>query len=188
MLLVGWILTILAAFVHLGLAEGVMSYATLDELTSPAGTRIERIGSTATRIWGGYGPLEVNEDDPESELFVILILAGSFGIAFVCGMLAVVALPHWRRPAYAALVLGMPVMAGGVAATAWNHEAPHLFDWGLQHVVAHTGVQLLGGLAGIIFGRPLARLAVHILLPPGVRPRLAYLWLADNKPFPSRRL
>ncbi|MHC4695185.1 MAG: hypothetical protein ACYTFA_00415 [Planctomycetota bacterium] len=187
-LLVGWILAIIAMFAHLCLVEGAMSYATLDELTSPAGGTIQRIGTTTTRIWSGYGPLEVNEDHPESKLFVNFMLTCSFAIGFVSGMLAVVVLPHWRRPAYAALVLVMPVLAGAVVATVWYHEAPHLFDWGLQHVASQSGMQLLGGLAGIIFGRPLARLGVHIFLPPGVRPRLAYLWLADNKPFPSRGL
>ena len=64
-------------------------------------------------------------------------------------------------------------------------DAPHLFDWGLGYVSAHTGVQLLGGSAGIIFGRSLSRLALQILLPPSARSRLAFLWLVDNKPIPK---
>jgi len=51
-------------------------------------------------------------------------------------------------------------------------------------VCARVCVQAFGGVAGVFLGRPLARLTVRIVLPPGVRPRLAYLWLADNKPFP----
>ena len=99
-------------------------------------------------------------------------------------MFAVVAFPHWHRGAYAALVLTMPVVAGAFAAFVWNMEAPHLFDWGLRFFGSHVGVQLFGGLLSAGIGRPPARLTIRILLPPGVRPRLAYLWLTDNKPLP----
>jgi hypothetical protein len=105
-------------------------------------------------------------------------------IAFSCGLFAVVALPHWRRVAYVGVMLAMPIVVGCLVAIGWAHDAPHLLDWGLPYVGAHAGLQLLGGVAGVIFGRPLARLAVHIFLPPSVRPRLAYLWLADGKPLP----
>ncbi len=85
----------------------------------------------------------------------------------------------------AAVVLALPIVAGVVVAVAWHYEAPHLLEWGLRHLTAHACLQLLGGTVGVVFGRPFARLTVRILLPPGVRPRLAYLWLADRKPFPS---
>ena len=81
-------------------------------------------------------------------------------------------------------MLAVPIVAGVLVAITWRYEAPHLLDWGLLYVMVHMGVQVLGGLLGVIFGRPLARLTVRIFLPTGVRPSLAFLWLADNKPFP----
>jgi hypothetical protein len=184
-LLITWMLAIVAGFFFLGLAEGATSYATLDELTIRGGSESRRVGTTTIYTWtGNYGPLEVKADFPEYKLFVTLILTGSFMIAFSCGLFAVVVLPHWRRVAYVGLMLAMPIVVGCLVAIAWAHDAPHLFDWGLPYVGAHTGLQLLGGVVGVIFGRPLARLAVHIFLPPSVRPRLAYLWLADGKAFP----
>ena len=185
-LLVAWMLTIIAAFLHLALAQGALSYATLDELTIHGGYQSRRISNTTTYTWSGsHGPLQINRDYADYELFVTTIIAVSFLVAFGVGLFTVVVVPHWRRRAYAGLVLVMPVVAGVLVALIWSKEAPHLFGWGLLYVTAHTGVQMLGGLAGIILGRPVARLAVRIFLPPGVRPKLAFLWLADNKPLPA---
>jgi hypothetical protein len=116
--------------------------------------------------------------------FVVSILFGSWVIAFVCGMFAVITLPHWRRLAYGGLLLALPVVAGAVVAVVWRHEAPHLFWWGMRYIGAHGVAQLFGGLAGMEFGRPLGRLAVRAFLPSGARTDLAFLWLVDGKPFP----
>ena len=184
LLLGAWILVIIAAFFHLGLAEGALSYTTLDELTIRGGSTVQRINNTTIRTWSGSGPLEVRSDYEYYGSFVAMILFGSSLTAFACGMLAVVVCPHWPRAAYAGFILAMPILAGGLVAITWRYEAPHLFIWSLPYVAAHAGAQAVGGLAGVIFGRPLARLGVQIFLPPSIRPRLAYLWHADGKPFP----
>ncbi|MFH1420309.1 MAG: hypothetical protein ABII12_18710 [Planctomycetota bacterium] len=113
-----------------------------------------------------------------------LVLALSALSAFTCGAMATVVFPHWRRAACVALVLSFPIVASGIVAVGWWQEAPHLFAWGLPYIMAHLGAQVPGGLVGIFTGRPLARLTVRAVLPPTLRPRLAYLWLADGKPFP----
>jgi hypothetical protein len=184
-LLVAWILGIVAVFIFAGIGEGAISYATLDELTVHGGYERQQVGNTTTITWlRGLGPLEVQADFPFHKSFIAAVLACSLAIAFACGMFAVVVLPHWPRAAYAALVLTIPLVAGALVAIGWSQNAPHLFNWTLTYLVAHVGVQLAGGVVGIAGGRPLARLAVRIFLPPGVRPRLAYLWLVDEKPFP----
>jgi hypothetical protein len=185
-LLIGWMIAITGAFGLLGLAEGSLSNATLDEFTAPAGSRIQRIGTTITRTWSGSGPLEVTPDYPQYKLILGTMLGCSLAMGFAGGMLAVVAFPHWRKIYCAALVAGLPIAAGVVVALGWNYEAPHLFDWGAWHFGAHAVTQVLGGLAGVVFGRPAARLAARILLPPAVTPKLAYLWLADGKSIPGR--
>ena len=184
LLLAIWMLTLVTGLVCLGMAEGAMTYANLDELTVRAGSRIERVNNITIRTWSGSGPLEVQTDYPYRKLFIATMLITSSLIAFAGGALAVVVVPHWHRGAYFGLMLAVPVVVGMLVAIIWRYEAPHLLDWGLLHVMAHTGVQVLGGLLGVIFGRPLARLTVRIFLPSGVRPSLAFLWLADNKPFP----
>ncbi len=180
-----WVLFLVAVFAHLCLAEGAVSYANLDELTEHAGSNVQRIGNVTIRNRIDYSaPLEVATDYPAYQWFIASILFGSFMIAFACGMFAVIAMPHWHRAAYAGLMLAMPVIAGVIVAIVWHYEAPHLFRWGMSYIAAHAGAQLLGGMAGVTFGRPLGRLAVRIFLTPGIRPRLAFLWLADGKPIP----
>ena len=176
-----WILTLVAGYVSLGVAEGAVSYMTLEELTVRGGYTTQTIGNTTVRTWRGFGPLEIDTGYEPYRLFVSTVLLGSFAVAFACGMFLVVLFPHWRRVAYVAVVLGTPQVAGALIAVAWHQQAPHLFAWGLPYVAAHAGVQTLGGMMGVAFGRPLARLGVRILLPPSVRPRLAYLWLVDGK-------
>ncbi|HUU82253.1 MAG TPA: hypothetical protein VM243_02000 [Phycisphaerae bacterium] len=184
LLLAGWILGVVAGFFLLGMAEVGISQVMLDELTISGGTRVQRIGNTTIQTWVRTGPLQPDTDYEDYNLVVTSILACSFGIAFACGLCAVVVCPHWRRVAHVGLMLGMPLAAGGVVALYWSQQAPHLFVWGVPYMASHASVQLLGGLAGVNFGRPLARLVVRVILPPAIRPSLAFLWLADDKPFP----
>ena len=179
-----WILAVVGGLFLFGLAEAGLSGATLEELTVHGGYTTQQINNTTVRTWSGYGPLEVDTGYRDYKLFVTTILSCSFLAALGCGAFVVVVFPHWRRVGYTGLVLVMPIVAGGIVAVVWSQQAPHLFGWGLPYVAAHVCVQLLGGLGGITFGRPLARLAVRVILPPSVRPRLAYLWLADDKPLP----
>ncbi|MCP4592730.1 MAG: hypothetical protein GY842_18500, partial [bacterium] len=179
-----WMLGLLALFANLALAEGALSYGTLDELTSYGGYTTQRIGNQTIRTWVRSGPLEVTEDPEMYNLFMTLVMTGSFVTAFVTALAAVIVFHHWRRVAYLPLVLGLPLVATVIVATTWLYEAPHLFDWGLSYLLIHLGVQFLGALIGVQFGRPFARGVVRVFLPPNLRPKLAFLWLADGKPPP----
>jgi hypothetical protein len=184
-LLVGWMIAILVIFIYLAIGEVAISYATLDELTIHGGYTTQRIGNTTTTTWNSsQGSLEVKKDVPEYILFMAVILTASFGLAFFLGLYVVVVFPHWRRMAYVVIVVVTPLVAAILIALVWRGEAPHLFTWGLTYVSVHAALQIIGGLFGVSLGRPLARLLVRILLPPCIRPRLAYLWLADGKPAP----
>lgn len=186
-LLACWIVTILSAIFWLGVAEGAICYATLDELTIHAGSTTQRIGSTIIRSWTTSGPLEVKTDFEMYRTFVAFVLGSSLAVAFFVGAFMVVICPHWPRIAYASLLTTMPLVACGIVAFGWYQEAPHLLDWSLPYIASHAGAQLLGGFLGIALGRAAARLTVRIFLPPSVRPRFAYLWLVDHKPLPATR-
>jgi hypothetical protein len=184
-LLGAWVVSVIGGVTLLFAAEVGVSYGTLEELTITGGFTRQQSGNTTTITWtGGFGPREIRDDLRAYQWFVAAIILGSAAIAFATGLAAVVLMPHWRRTAYFALVLGMALVAGLLVAGAWSHEAPHLWGWGLRYVAAHACAQAVGGLAGILFGRPVARAAVRAILPPATRPRLAYLWLADGKPIP----
>ncbi|UCG33438.1 MAG: hypothetical protein JSU68_02160 [Phycisphaerales bacterium] len=180
-----WVLTVFSGFVLIVLGEGALAYATLDELTVRGGATTQIINNTVIRTWQRMGPLEVDTAYRDYWLFISGIYGSSFLLAFTGGMYLMIVVPHWRRVAYTGVVLAVPLLVGLVVAFSWNEQAPHLFGWGLTYVAAHAGVQVLGGVLGVVLGRPAARMLVRLVLPASIRPRLAYLWLADNKPFPK---
>lgn len=182
--LVVWMLGLLSCLFFLGLGQGALTYATLDELTTHSGGTVQRINNTTIRTWTSYGPLEVNADFEYYDLFIATMLTLSALAAFATTTFLVVVFPHWRKRAYWGTALAITLIANGIVTGGWKQDAPHLFDWSLPYILSHAGVQLFGVAAGVMMGRSLARLAARIVFPPSVRPRLAYLWSADGKPFP----
>ena len=123
---------------------------------------------------------------PDFKKFIAAILAASGSVAFVVGLLTVVVMAHWRKIAYYAVALAVPVLIACIATMLWHAEAPHLLGWSLTYIAAHAVANMLGASLGMTFGRPIARLAVRIFVPPSLRPRLAFLWIADGKALPQR--
>ncbi len=179
-----WVLTVGSLFALGVMGEVGISYATLDEFTHHSGGQIQRISTTTIRTYSSFGPLEVAEAYPGYKLVLSLMLGTSLLLGLVLGTYLVVVAPHWSRAAYMVVAISVPLLVGLGVGFAWSREAPHLFGWGMLFVMTHTAAQLLGWMLGVTFGRPIARLTVRIVLPPGIRPRLAYLWHADRKAFP----
>ena len=76
----------------------------------------------------------------------------------------------------------------GVSDVDLHHAEAGLLAWleagfhgSMDYMAAHTLLCMLGGMLGVIFGRPMARLIASICLPARVRSLLAYLWLVDGK-------
>lgn len=181
-----WVIITIMIFFWLCVAEAAITYVTLDELTVRAGTQIQRIGGTTIRTVRGSGPLEVWTDMPDFGKFMAAILTASAGVAFVVGLLTVVVMAHWRKVAYYVVALAVPLLVACIVTMLWRAEAPHLLGWSLTYIAAHAGANMLGACLGVTFGRPIARTAVRIFIPPTLRPRLAYLWIADGKALPQR--
>ncbi len=179
-----WVIIIIAIFFWLGVAETAITFATLDVLTIRSGTQIQRVGGVTIRNVRGSGPLEVWNEMPGYGRFMAAILSASAGVAFLNALLMVVVMAHWRKVAYFATALGIPLAVAFAAAMIWRSEAPHLLGWSFTYILIHAGVNILGGIMGVMFGRPTARLAVRIFIPPTLRPRLAYLWIADGMTLP----
>jgi hypothetical protein len=117
--------------------------------------------------------------------FVAGVIAGSLGLGFVGAVFATVVLYHWPRQYYFILVLAVPVLMGIFAYCIWKIGTPNVIYSLLPLISANTIAQMLGGASGVILGRPLARLIIRVLLPPRLRPYLAFLWLVDGRQVPQ---
>jgi hypothetical protein len=208
LLLFVWIMVVLGAAFGLAAGQVGLTLLPLEELTTHrpvtttapslsipalASMPANLLGSTITVIQQGnlvyrtvttYGR-EVREDYPYYTAFVLLMRGLSFALGFVLAMLATVVLYHWRRWGYLVAVAVVSIGAAVVVWCIWREDQPQLLGWANPHIAAQAAAHFAGGLAGILLGRPLARLIAMLVLPPRVRQALAFLWLVDGKQLPA---
>lgn len=121
------------------------------------------------------------------DLFFYLVPAS---FAFVYGCFIALALVHQRRRTLAMLALGLLLLGGGLFATIWYQSVTSqsidnfrdLADLQIFYpltAIGYTGLWFLL-LTGAMYGRPLVRGLVRILLPPRLRGSLAVLWTTDG--------
>jgi hypothetical protein len=130
---------------------------------------------------------EIRESYPHYRAFMAMMHAIAFALGFLLMLLAVVVFHHWRRWGYFVPAVLVPFITGVLAWYIWSIDCPHLIDWAEPTIVRQAAANLAGGLAGILLGRPFARLLVTLMLPSRLRQVLAFLWHADGKPPPSVR-
>lgn len=180
-LLLCWSALIICGAVMVLVGQGAVIYHTLYALTTRRHVEtVKTLPGGSTFTWVTTGPVEPMTDSPRYPLTILVAAVASFGLGIVAASIAVVVFHHWSRRSYLWLALTGPTVVAGVVCVAWWYEARHLFTWGLPHIVGQALAQMLGGMAGISLGRPLVRLIVRVLFPPGLRSPLAFLWLADG--------
>lgn len=190
--LFAWILALLAVEFGLAMAQLGVTVGTLEELTTFGQTGVRIITSTQPGVVTIVGPSsntvwrrEAREEVDYYAPFLALMSGLAFTIGFLSATLLVVAAHHWRRWIYLLPVLLMPLAVGLLVWYLWGTDHPHLRAWSSRYVVWNGVANILGGVVGVYFGRPLARLLVTVLLPPRPRQVLAFLWRADGKSPPS---
>jgi len=147
-------------------------------------TVVQQGNTTVTRTFTTWRR-EVRENFPHYTAFMTLMRALSLCLGFVLAMLLAVVLHHWRRWCYLIPVVLVPVAVGFLVWYMWGSSTPHLREWATPHIVAQAAAHLVGGLIGVLLGRPAARLVATLVLPPRLRQVLAFLWLVDGKPLPG---
>jgi hypothetical protein len=120
----------------------------------------------------------------ERGFFVVLgvVCAISAALGLTANILSAVAFTHWKRWSYLlAAVLWAVITA--TLCLAWSNQREQMI-WVTQNAIPYTllfaGAFVVGGWIGAFLGRPLARLSVLAILPPGLRGRLDYLWTVDR--------
>ncbi len=181
--LVMWILLLLWSIFGLSFAQGAVNYATLEEFTSR-----QRIASMPVTPGKSIFPyqryLKPDYLTRNYGLIMSVSLSGSFALAFLLIAMLVVVCHHWRRVVFACFAVVHTLVISAFVWEMWQQDAPGLFDWSKKYIVGFAIVRLIGALAAVWAGRPLARLTVRIFLPPRIRSVLAFLWVADGLELP----
>jgi hypothetical protein len=180
LLLAFGILLIISTAIGIVLSQGAITCFTLDELTYT-----ERAPRPAAGTGSYTYVLQPKPTYREREILYGVSGFTSLGLGLLASLATVVVLPHWPRRAYTAVAVAWPIAVALVVSYIWRLMAPHLTAWGASYIWAHALICMLGGVVGVMIGRPLARLVVRICLPPRVRPVLSFLWLADGCEPPS---
>lgn len=186
-----WMLLVLAGGFSLGAGQLAVSIGTLDELTTyrptsmPVATTSGPGGrmsySTSNTVW----QRQVREEMRQYGAFMALMLGLAFALGFALAALMTITMHHWPRWGYLGPVIVVPVVAGLLTFYIWGNDYAHLRDWAVRYILLDGAANLLGGLVGVLCGRPFARLLATLILPPRVRQVVAFLWLADGKLPPS---
>jgi hypothetical protein len=181
-LLMFWILFLLGLFVLLSIFHGVMANGFVH-----TSVQFQNIAPRANaRVWRYYyvertPPLDRDEASRERFERAVLLLV-SVLLGAIAGGLVSVCMWHvhdWRRfVAFAPAFLGV-----GITFLGWSNDPSARQVQGIvrEQIALCLALELIGVLVGLRLGRPLARAALSIILPPKPRQHLAFLWTTDGK-------
>ncbi len=181
-MLVSWVLFLLGLFALLTLFHGLMATGFVQQAvqfenvapTSPSGIwRYHYIARPAPAT-----PEEVSQyrfQKTVTVLVALLLGAVAGGAVSVC---------MWHVRGFRTLLAFAPALLGvGISFLGWSNDPSARF---VQDIVRGQSViclllETLGVALGLYFGRPFARAALSMLLPPRPRQHLAFLWTTYGK-------
>jgi hypothetical protein len=181
-LLMFWIVSLLLAFGLLSLFLGMSNYGNMISRMT-----FEQTAPTPSNPYPRYhrvlAPPPVTEREISRRRYEDAMMAFLMGmLGLITGVLAALAFWHvhgWRR-----LVALLPPLLG--FAGAWltvidDDDLETLRRWAMGRLGLGLLWECAAVLIGLYLGRPLARAALHILLPPRGRQHLAFLWTTDGR-------
>lgn len=166
-LLLVWVVALLLMLFIAGVIEAAMQIATTEvlDLTQP----VSNVPELASR------------HSLDLSLFAFM----SFAIPAACMTLLSVAAHHWRWWGAVLAAIALPLIPAAIVHQGAHHSFPDSAHRMLPYFLAHTTIQIAGGVAGATLGRPLVRVLATLFVPPRARQALGFLWLADGKPPPA---
>lgn len=204
-----WVLAALAFTAFSAVALGAMQVASVEVLThgtyvTPEGVPVYRTWdpATAKMVWRSLDRDAIIAGEPgwqrtwrpRAELYAergpLAVLAFFFiAIPTSVGALFAVMLWHVARRRYLLLIL-LPALAAVVVVSGFHAEQSRGGErtgMVLGLVLSAAVVQAVLLLAGTRLGRPVARWLVSLIIPPGPRQALSFLWICDGLPAPALR-
>lgn len=180
-LLFVWIVAVIAALIGLAIAQTVISFVPLEQMTS------RRYHAYAPAGFGAPSQATVNvrTDYSDGPKLIAFTHGMSLAFGYCTAWLIVLVMPHWRRR-YAFLAsVAVALTAATIVYCIWLDVAPNLIAWGTRFIGGQALAFVGGGGIAALYGRAVARLIVVLILPPRLRPALSYLWQIDGKQVPG---
>jgi hypothetical protein len=184
-LLIVWILFLIFVFGMLTIFHGVVASG-----NTSAAVEFQPIASNPAASFQGYQYVlrhpPRDDDEAHRRRFEQLMIAfAAVLLGAVAGGVVSVCMWHlrdWRR-----LVAFVPALVGvGIAFMAWTNDPMTLVTRDVRDVAYGRmgfclALEAAGVMLGLRLGRPFARAALTIVLPPKPRQHLAFLWTTDGK-------
>ena len=182
-LLITWILFLLGFFGLLTLFDGVTAYG-----FTQVEVEFRPVTATTTVAWpGGYQYQLRPPPQSDAEAYrrrVDQIMVTTIAILLGCIAGGAVSVCMWHVSGWRVLVGFLPPFIGvGFTLVTWINDptAEFVQDVAFTHMGWIFSAECVGVLFGLRFGRPVARAALTILVPPRPRQHLSFLWTTDGK-------
>jgi hypothetical protein len=135
------------------------------------------------RLWMLFGARGVPTEAKAAVVGTAVVL--SLLLGFLTSSICAVGFSHWKWWSFLIAAATWPTLAMLMVWLYMINNMRNQIDQGLPYVWLLLVANVVGGLIGIVAGRPFARTMVRALLPHSVWPVLSYLWTIDGKPAPA---
>lgn len=193
-LLTVWVAFLLGLFALCTFFLGLLAYGHTMEMTrwvapSYPMTTMPATAVSSRRYAVPYKPYYVIREpaeDPDERSsrawtqVLLAMLAGAVAL-FTGGAFAVLL---WHSKGFSRGVAFIPPLVGcAFVSFIWNNDVmtARIRSWGLGQIGLYLLLELVCVAIGLWVGRPFARGALRILIPPKPRQHLAFLWTTDGK-------
>ncbi len=127
----------------------------------------------------------------ELDFELVAFQSAMLGLSMLIGLCMMMAqqvfFHHWRRVPSVLFAVVLSLAPGSLVAIVGFLDGEVFGDHEPILVLMCAACLLAGALVGVVLGRPLARVAIRVLLPPRIRGSFSFLWLADGmQPPPAR--